>query len=265
MLFLHGGVTYMYPETLWWDIGALLEENAVVRERFVVVAPFASVGEPLAVVSATRTKVDRYGHTQAYVDDFQADATWATFVEACLALGPGKVDMTRLSALGYSMGGQGVWSLVMRYGSRLAAAVPFAGRCQWEDDSWANEQSIMLEASRVAIRCYCGKEDTGTIGWPDFLYLASRRGLARDPVESRESHGERLGLTVYDWGEGLRLCLVEGTASCHCCWDDVLHNESWFRLFTWLKAQRCAVPAMSGEPPYPASRGGVSASSCWAR
>merc|ERR1719329_263056 len=74
-LFLHGGVTYVYPETLWWDLRNLLEENAVVRERFVVVAPFACVGEPLARISEYRTKADRFGNVVKYVDDFDPDTT----------------------------------------------------------------------------------------------------------------------------------------------------------------------------------------------
>ena len=47
LLFLHGAHTYIYPETLWWDIEKLLENNRTAREEFIVIAPFGSVGEPV--------------------------------------------------------------------------------------------------------------------------------------------------------------------------------------------------------------------------
>eukprot|EP00913_Durusdinium_trenchii_P009669 g9086.t1 len=48
VLFLHGANTYIYPETLWWDVEKLVEKNEIVRDGFIVIAPFGSMGETLA-------------------------------------------------------------------------------------------------------------------------------------------------------------------------------------------------------------------------
>jgi len=244
VLFLHGGVTYVYPETLWWDLHELVAKNAIARECFVIIAPFASAGEPLPIVSTTRTKVDRFGNTVAYVDDFDEDRLWAPFLGACPALGPRRrVDWSRLSVVGYSMGGQSAWNLIVRRGSRLAAAVPFAGCCAWRRDAWDFAAAILQELKRLPIRSYNGEHDTGTFAWRDFMWLARHRAQSHEPERERQQHGN-LELIVHNWGDNLQLCLVRGTESCHCCWDPVLHNENWFGVFSWLQQQRCATPLL---------------------
>ena len=45
LLFLHGANTYIYPETLWWDLMGLVSNNQALRENFIIIAPFGSVGE----------------------------------------------------------------------------------------------------------------------------------------------------------------------------------------------------------------------------
>jgi len=247
VLFLHGGVTYVYPETLWWDVRELVQKNRVVREEFVVIAPFATANEPLAVVSETRTKTDRFGNIVSYVDDFDEERLWTAFVGACQTLGPKSVDWSRLYVVGYSMGGQSTWNLIVRYGSRLAAAVPFAGCCAWRDDAWNMEESMLRELRGLPIRSYNGEDDTGTFAWRDFMWLAQRRGLAKHPAQRTEAHLEGVELSVYEWGEHLQLCLVRGTASSHCCWDVIFHNEESFLLFSWLQKLRCAAPLFETE------------------
>lgn len=237
VLFLHGGVTYVYPESLWWDVRGLVKKNQVVRERFVVVAPFASVREPIAVISKTRTKANRFGVTVPYVDDFDVELTWQTFLLVCQSLG---CDMSRLSVVGYSMGGQAAWDLMCRHGSHLAAGVPFAACCCWKGDSW-KLQDVVLNLSRVTIRSYCGKADT-TYSWRDFSWIAERRGRAPYPWQRNQDHADGVSTEVFEWDWRLQLCLVSGTASCHCCWDVVFHNEESFLLFTWLEQIHCETP-----------------------
>lgn len=247
VLFLHGGVTYVYPETLWWDIRNLLEKNAVARERFVVIAPFATVAEPLAVVSSTRRKADRFGNDKPYVDDFDHDLVWNVFMEACRSLGEGRVDLSRLHVIGYSMGAQSAWNIMARYGSQLAAAAVFAGCCSWQAFGWDSEDTIFENLKQLATRSYHGEEDTGTYSWRDFQWLAERSGVPRDPVERVESHVDGMTLKAYSWGDLLQLFLMRGTSSAHCCWDEVLHNEGSFKLFSWLESRQLGCP-----PPRPA-------------
>jgi len=257
VLFLHGGVTYVYPESLWLDVRSMVEANRLVRERFVVIAPFASAGEPLAVVSDSRTKTTRYGVNVPYVEDFDEDLVWAAFMGACRALGPGAVDPLRLSVVGYSMGGQAVWNLSLRYGSRLAAAVPFAGCCSWRGDAWSLEAQLLGELRQLALRAYHGEADTGTYSWRDFSWLAKQRGNTWEPTERTESHVQGVDVSAYEWSSCLQLFLVRGTQSCHCCWDVVLQNEESFHLFSWLESLRCASPVLASsfalESAFPAS------------
>ena len=45
LLFLHGAQTYIYPETLWWDVHSLVNENQILCDNFILIAPLGSVGE----------------------------------------------------------------------------------------------------------------------------------------------------------------------------------------------------------------------------
>merc|ERR1719183_786431 len=151
------------------------------------------MGEPLAAVSKYRTKADRFGNIVPYADGFNEELVWATFVQACRDLGPACVDWSRLSVLGYSMGGQSTWHLMLRYGSQMAAAVPFAGCCTWEDFDWnLDEATAAKELGNLAIRAYHGETDTGTYSWRDFWWLAQKRGLQWEPSERKESHVENV-------------------------------------------------------------------------
>ena len=237
ILFLHGGVTYIYPESLWYDVQHLVARNPVVRERFIVIAPFAAIGEPIATVSGNRKKSDRYGNTVDYVDDFNEDLIWTTFSQACQALGD-RVDWSRLSVAGYSMGGQSAWNLSLRYGSQLAAIVPFSGCCAWSNFDWNDvnaEDTVLKELEHLLICSYDGEEDRCTYSWRDFTWLAAKRALDTQPDESESKHSDDVKVTAYKWGERLQLCLMRGTATPHCCWDAVFHNEDSFKSFSWLE------------------------------
>ncbi|CAE8629467.1 unnamed protein product [Polarella glacialis] len=255
VLFLHGANTYLYPETLWWDLRGLLEQNKVAHDEFFIVAPFGAIGEPVARAS-TWTKANRFKLDVPYVDSFDVDATWETFLRALEALGS-RVDLSRLHVMGFSMGGQAVWSLALRYGSQLASAVPMAACCKWPEDAWASQDRIIEEVRRLPVWSYCGEQDTRTVSWRDFGWLADRRGLQTKSSESLTSHTE-LGIdsVIHDWGPDLSLTLVRGTRSCHCIWDMVFHNEEFFGLFRRLQMVRCDTPMESvedGLTPFPAS------------
>jgi len=261
ILFLHGSVQYLYPETLWWDLRDLVTRNIAVREGFVVVAPFASAGEPLARVSDW-TKLDRFGDDVPYVDGFDEVRVWAVFLGALQVLGPDRVDASRLHVVGYSMGGQAAWNLAVRYGSRLASVVPFAGRCGWHEDAWAMQEQVLTELRNLFIWCYCGEADTSAVSWRDFWWLADQRGLATVSTKCTESHViPEQGVVeevVHAWGANLHLSLVRSIVSCHCIWNVILHNEDAFTLFTRMCVLRCLTPVpipLHVEDPFPAGRG----------
>jgi len=177
LLFLHGSHTYLYPETLWWHLRDLIDKNNVAREQFIIVAPLAAIGEPLARVSSTRMKPNRFWVDEMYVEGFHEDRAWHTFLGAVKALGPGRVDMCKLHVLGFSMGGQAAWNIAIRHGSKLASMSSFAGCCSWPSDAWAQQSLHFAELCRLKISCYCGKGDHDAVSWRDFWWLAGKRGL----------------------------------------------------------------------------------------
>eukprot|EP00927_Polykrikos_kofoidii_P017397 TRINITY_DN17917_c0_g2_i1.p1 TRINITY_DN17917_c0_g2~~TRINITY_DN17917_c0_g2_i1.p1 ORF type:complete len:449 (+),score=100.28 TRINITY_DN17917_c0_g2_i1:157-1503(+) len=237
VLFLHGGMTYIWPESLAQDLQQMLDKNPLAR-RCVIVCPFASEGEPLAEVSSYRRKKDRHGNDIAYVDDFNEDLVMQTFLAACRELGPEQVDFSRLSATGYSMGGQGAWNLALRHGSTLAAVAPLAGRCSWKGDSWGSMEQILAELQHVRVRAYANAEDTSAVNWQDFTWLARRLGHDRNPTERKWSVGTGRAATCYSWGDQFHVTILEGSRNNHNCWDAVLHEEDNFGLFAWLMDQR---------------------------
>uniref|UniRef100_A0A7S4PSW1 Peptidase S9 prolyl oligopeptidase catalytic domain-containing protein n=1 Tax=Alexandrium monilatum TaxID=311494 RepID=A0A7S4PSW1_9DINO len=260
VLFLHGSMTYLYPETLWWDVKGLVEKNMVVAKHFVVIAPFGAVGEPIAKPSCW-TKANRFGVDVPYVEKFDEDAAWVMFLGAIRALGPGRVDPARLHVMGYSMGGQGSWNIAVRYGSRLASVVPIAGSCSWSGDAWANQAAHLAELRSLPLWAYCGAEDGRAVSWRDFWWVADRRGLPSRAVEREvDVQVPTASLTVHEWSTELSLGLVRDTSgrhSNHCIWDTIFHNEDGFGLFSRMLAARCQTPLsanLEAEPPFPASR-----------
>eukprot|EP00927_Polykrikos_kofoidii_P062455 TRINITY_DN57268_c0_g1_i1.p1 TRINITY_DN57268_c0_g1~~TRINITY_DN57268_c0_g1_i1.p1 ORF type:complete len:393 (-),score=48.00 TRINITY_DN57268_c0_g1_i1:16-1194(-) len=245
VLFLHGSHTYLYPETLGWDMRNLVMENRVARERFIVIAPFAAIGEPLARLSKW-TKLNRFWEEVPYVDGFDEERVWSTFMAALNVIGAERVDMSKLHVIGFSMGGQAAWNLAARHGSRLASALPLAGFCSWGEDAWSKQDEHFAELRRLPIWCYCSEADTRALSWRDFWWIASRRGLSTKPAKRTESHAP-LGfeLLVHEWGDHLRLDLVRGASSGHCIWNANLHEEDRFGLFSRMLSVRCDSPASS--------------------
>eukprot|EP00929_Paragymnodinium_shiwhaense_P038619 TRINITY_DN20392_c0_g1_i1.p1 TRINITY_DN20392_c0_g1~~TRINITY_DN20392_c0_g1_i1.p1 ORF type:complete len:365 (+),score=39.40 TRINITY_DN20392_c0_g1_i1:72-1166(+) len=241
VLFVHGAFTYVYPETLWDDMRSLVDMNRVVRDRFVVIAPFGTRGEPLAVVSEWRTKADRYGNVKPYVEEFHKDHLWASFVCACKKLGPDVVDMARLHAIGYSMGAQAVWDLALAYGSRLAGVIPFAGKCSWKRFGWDRGEQISRELKELAIRSFHGEEDKETSTWKDFVWIGKLRGAESFCTRTLESSSENLKLVAHQWGPALELCYLQETS--HCCWAQVWRNEDAFGLFEWMESLKAQLPS----------------------
>jgi len=258
ILYLHGAVTYLYPETLWWEVRDIVERNRVVREQFVVLAAVGSLGEPLAVRSNTRIKRDRCGREVAYVDCFDTQNVWNAFRVLCSEpLQKGiQIDPARISVIGYSMGGQAAWDLAIRFGPSLAAVVPFACACKWDNDSWDHIEEIQSALRMLPIRQYSGESDTGAYSLHDFAWLASARGF-QTVQESSVNSVSGVSARVLQWGkecnkyeEGngtcssetsvalLELYLMSGTRTAHCCWEEVLHDEEGFGLFSWLLDQR---------------------------
>lgn len=255
ILFLHGSMTYLYPETLWWDVRDFIERNHVAREHFVLVAPFASAGEPIAKLSSW-TKPNRFGVDVPYIESFDADHTWATFLGA---VGSGRVDTARFHVVGFSLGGQAAWNLALRYGSQLASIVPIAGCCSWPQDSWAMQDACLNKLRRLVIWCYCGELDTQAVSWRDLWWLADSRGLAVKPKVGFEQKACGTELLVHEWDCSLRLSLLRGDAGtkCHCIWNAILHHEDAFSLCRRLLGVRCPVPLLTlrGIPDaFPASR-----------
>ena len=97
------------------------------------------------------------------------------------------------------------------------------------------EDTVLKELEHLFIYSYNGEEDRGTYSWRDFTWLAAKRALDTQPDESESKHSDDVKVTAYKWGERLQLCLMRGTATPHCCWDAVFHNEDSFKSFSWLE------------------------------
>merc|ERR1712187_850529 len=121
--------------------------------------------------------------------------TWDCFVAACNMLGSDRVDFSRLSVTGLSMGGQACWNIARHRGPCLAAAAPVAARCSWNDDSWVKDDFALTSSTPpcvrelvterrerdLPIRAYCGERDEPSYNFEDLYCLASRRGLPTTP------------------------------------------------------------------------------------
>merc|ERR1712232_1048519 len=129
--------------------------------KFIFVAAVGSVSEPIVIPNPYRMKRDRSGSEVAYVEKFDARKVWKYFLELCAKpFQPGlRADPTRLSAMGYSMGGQAVWDLAVYRGDSLAAAVPFACACVWDDDSWERIREVKNNLMHLSLRQHSGERD----------------------------------------------------------------------------------------------------------
>lgn len=244
LLWLHGALTFLYPETLHGDVSSFWNANPKARE-FIVIAPFATRGEPLAVESDYRWKPDRYEDDIRYVDRFDEERTWECFLAACRLLGPRQVDFERLCVSGLSMGGQATWDIATRHGSFLAAAAPIAAKCHWSDEAWTDQAHILSELIDLPLRTYAVASDTYAYEWRDLQWLADRRGEQWDPELEKlqvepPTDGEQWGVEAHAhcWGARLQLILVHGCNDGHNCWDMVYQQEATFGLFEWMAATR---------------------------
>mmetsp|Transcript_28148 Transcript_28148/g.80919 ORF Transcript_28148/g.80919 Transcript_28148/m.80919 type:complete len:348 (-) Transcript_28148:66-1109(-) len=240
VLWLHGALTYIWPETIYKDVRKFLDTNAAAR-RVLVVAPLATCGEPLAVVSERRTKENRYGVEAPYVDSFDGDKTWDCFLQVCRALGPEKVDFRRLSVTGLSMGAQAAWDIALSHGSCIAALAPIAGCCAWPRGAWDNIEKISDQLRGLPIRAFAIEEDTRSYAWRDFVWLSQVEGGSARPEEVvTPCAGGTMQAHTYAWSDGLELTLVRGHRDGHNCWDLVYQEEEVFRLFSWMSGLRRA-------------------------
>jgi len=248
LLWLHGALTYIWPESLWPQLQNVLDHNEIARS-FVIIAPFGSVGESVAVVSDYRTKPDRFGRERPYVESFHVDNTWQCFLTACHQIGRDRVDFGRLCVTGFSMGAQATWHLAMEHGSRLAAVCPLAGCCHWGSVSEESHELVGEELRALPIRAYHVEADVYSYSWPDFKWLASEvRGLPWEThkpkiIKVSDNKSVPKELNVYQWGDGLDLGLLrpaqgyqlpENTDEHHNCWDLAYQREKEFGLFTWM-------------------------------
>lgn len=241
LLFLHGAMTYLWPETLYLDVLRICEMNSL-ASQFIIIAPLASIGEPLAVVSEYRTHADRFENDIPYVDSFEEDLTWECFLAACDALGQDRVDWTRLCITGFSMGAQAAWGLALSHGSLLATVVPMAGSCLWPDDAWEKLEVIAEQVAGLPLRAFSCEDDTYSYNVKDFAWLAKLQWFPPLPVvevfefNSQSVHCKdgHVVLTVHTWGDRLALELLRGTICGHNCWDLVYESEETFGLFKWM-------------------------------
>ena len=84
-------------------------------------------------------------------------ACWALVVELMRALGPGRVDIGRLYATGFSLGASAIWPMGVFYGNFLAAIVPMSGRAKWPGETWPHHaqlprDDVKQNLERLAIR-----------------------------------------------------------------------------------------------------------------
>jgi len=243
LLFLHGANTYIYPETLWWDLRNLIEHNQTLRENFIVIAPFGSVGEPVVHPSEWK-KADRFYNEMPYVKRFDPVILWDFLISALRVLQEdGKqIDTARLHVTGYSMGGEATWGLASLFGSRFASVAPMAARCAWENNAWDQQDSIMGELRNLPVWVYVGKRDTRAVSWRDLWWLADQRGHDTKALETAISTGNGVEAAVYTWSSTLSVSLLEGTPTDHCIWDSVYRCEAAFGLFGRMLPLRCPSP-----------------------
>jgi len=240
LLFLHGACTFTWPETLWPDVDELVRKNELAKD-FVVVAPFASKGEPIAEESTWRWKPDRYGNELPYVDSFKADLTWECFLGACEALGPDKVDFSRICITGYSMGGQATWDIAVLHGSKVAAIAPVAGSCAWPHDAWNRQEQILQQLKNLPILSYSIQSDDRSYNWKDHIWLAQSLGRSREPERAYVDFSKDLpgvDITTWVWADNLKLGLMNVKGEGHNCWETLYHNERLFGLFRWMASRR---------------------------
>lgn len=270
VLFLHGGMTYIWPEQHHKDTFGFLDANAAAR-KCVVIAPFATPGEPLSVVEGWtvqgqrrfREKKDRHGNIISYIDQFDEQLVWETFLAACRQLGPRQVDFSRLCVTGLSMGGQATWNIAVRYGSQLAAAAPLAGRCSWKGVAeYANAEKCSEQMKGLPLRSYAVSEDTSAVSEQDFRWAARGNGHF-DREEQIRDIGRQRSAKCISFGPDLQLHMLlgmtrtDGRPENHNCWDAVLREDDTFGLFTWFQIVRCAGGGpsptdTSPSPPFPA-------------
>eukprot|EP00434_Breviolum_minutum_P006787 symbB.v1.2.005990.t1/scaffold276.1/size251734/12 len=222
LLFLHGASSYIYPELLHWDIHDLLAENSVVREEFIILAPFGSIGEPV-VKSQKKLKSDRFYNMVPYVKCFDPDILWDFFMSALKDLwndgnSEKRFDPARLHVTGYSLGGQATWALSCFYGSCLASAAPMAAKCAWEEDSWDHGAKILQELRHLPVWTYACKWDFTAFSHEDHWWIAEHRDL---DIYAKEvevlTEGSVHGI-CHQWSEDLTLTLLQGTPSHHNAW-----------------------------------------------
>lgn len=243
-LLLHGGLTYVWPETLHGELARLVERNPVAA-RFVLVAPLATKGEPLAVRTNLRKVPNRFEREVPYVESFDPELTWECFLAACQALGPERIDFSRLSATGFSMGAQACWDLALSKGSLLSAIAPMAGSCLWPMDAWSRQDGWLDELGLVAIKAFSIETDFWSYKLADFEWLARRRGLYSGAAFSvatlpEVDYGPGVEVTYRSWGHLAQLGLIRGWRDGHNCWDLVYHGEETFHLFEWLASMQNA-------------------------
>mmetsp|Transcript_23844 Transcript_23844/g.69013 ORF Transcript_23844/g.69013 Transcript_23844/m.69013 type:complete len:416 (-) Transcript_23844:61-1308(-) len=246
LLFLHGGATYMWPETLAQEVDSLVATNPVAR-TFIIIAPFATKGEPLAERSQYRWIKDRYENSIRYVDAFDTELTLECYTAACRRLGPGVVDLARLCITGYSMGAQAAWDLARQHGTMFSAIAPLAGRMVWPPNGWRREEQAFCQLRDLAVWAFSVATDETTYNASDFTWLAEKRGL---PIEPTTNERERLPFGPEElesriWDDNLRLFLIHGSPDAHNCWDYVWRNEPCIGLFRWLATRRKSSVAAS--------------------
>jgi len=242
LLFLHGCGTFLWPETIHLDISKFVEVNEVAR-NFVVIAPLASQGEPLVVVSRSRRG------KAVQPERFHEKRTWDAFIAACRVFGPTRVDFSRLCVTGFSMGGEACWTIALQHAPFLAAAAPMAAHCPWGEE-WTHGEAAASSLPppycwrerALPIRAYAGEADWhGSRLFEDFRRLACRRGQAA-AVQHKQVFAvtdmPKTQVCVHSWGERLQLGILQGHSSGHNCWDLIYACEDVFGLFSWMSSSR---------------------------
>ncbi|CAK0905037.1 unnamed protein product [Prorocentrum cordatum] len=217
LLYLHGISGAYWPEALYWELYSVVSCNEAAG-RFLIVAPLAAPGEPLAVESGRRRHRDRFGNQAPYVEEFHCERTWRAFVSVCRELGPGLVDFSRLCVTGYSMGGYSAWKLAFRYGSLLSAVAPMASYMFWPED--ADERGAADHCAELGSLPICwaaDEQDTANYSVSHLRWLAGTRSLCPEPSVAEAPVGRP--------GDPRA-----GVQAVYC-------NEDVFAFFGWL--ERC--------------------------
>lgn len=212
-----------------------------VRQQFVIVSPYAPAGDsPVLQLedSPWGKRISRFN------EDGVMHLLEHAFFNLVSKHGEGYVDASRISVVGYSLGGEATWNLAARYGRLFAAVCPLA--CCGHDDMIRTEQGALnfLDLPVRAFQATAEKahwKSDATLQW-----LGSRlSGIWDKTMHDAQIGGRSVEISSYGACRSLwEVQLYAPNAQYnphdwsrnHDVWTPVFADERGYGLFSWLSA-----------------------------